>query len=79
VTGGDLVKRAIDELLAPLPEEPQIVSFEISLQIDSGNTIYQEFQDMEDALEFIREYFGNPSAILARITPKKNPKHRSGE
>jgi hypothetical protein len=73
-TGADLVKRAISELLSQLPENPQIKSFEIALQIDTGNTIYQEFKDIESAIDFIQNHFRNPNAILQRITPRKTPK-----
>ncbi len=74
LTGGDLVKNAIDELLAPLPANPTVKKFEISLQIDTGNTIYEEFTDIEEAQEFIQTYFRDPQAILERITPEKRRK-----
>jgi hypothetical protein len=72
VVGGDLVRQAIDELLAPLPLHPKVTSLEIALQIDTGNTIYQRFDDIESAIEFIQTHFSNPEAILRRITPKKS-------
>ncbi|MBL8133068.1 MAG: hypothetical protein JNL42_14500 [Anaerolineae bacterium] len=53
VRGRDLVREAIDELLAPLPEDPRIESFELSLQISTGNIIHKEVADVEDAIEFI--------------------------
>lgn len=81
--GEDLVKQAIDGLLAPLPEEPQIQRFEIALQINTGNTIYREFSDIEDAREFLEAYFQNPQAILEQITPKPSsqlrPPHSKNE
>lgn len=73
-TGRDLIKEAIDKLLSPLPEDPQIEKFEISLQINTGNTIYREFDDVEAALGFIQEHFGDPTEILKRITPRKKPR-----
>lgn len=74
ITGEDLVKLAIDELLNPLPDNPQIHKLEIALQIDTGNTIYHEFKDAEEAMAFIQSYFQNPQAILQKITPQKHPR-----
>ena len=71
LTGGDLVKIAIDDLLAPLPQNPGIQALEIALQINTGHTIYQEFTDAEAAVDFIQTYFRNPQAILDRILPRK--------
>ena len=48
--GSDLVKAAVDELLAPLPDNPAISGLEIALQIDTGNIIYEEFSDVEDVM-----------------------------
>ena len=70
ITGADLVKAAIDDLLAPLPTNPAIGRLEISLQVDTGNTIYAEFTDVEEALDLIQHYFANPRAILDRIKPR---------
>lgn len=69
ITGGDRVKQAISNLLAPLPPNPEVRRFEIALQIDTGNTIYQEFDDVEAAFDFIKAYHNNPEAILKLITP----------
>ncbi len=69
VTGKELVKQAVDELLVPLPDAPCIQKFAISLQIDTGNVIYEEFTDVEESLEFIRAHFCNPEQILKRIAP----------
>jgi len=69
--GSDLIKAAIDELLAPLPDNPAISRFEIALQIDTGNTIYEEFSDVEDVMEFLTRYWSSPQEILGRIMPKK--------
>ncbi|MBI1881581.1 MAG: hypothetical protein HYR94_25655 [Chloroflexi bacterium] len=69
--GATLIEAAIDELLAPLPGTLPIQNFEISLQIETGNIIYEKFEDLEDLLNFIQEYSQNPAKILERITPKK--------
>jgi len=74
IQGRDRVKRAIDELLSPLPETPKIKQFEIALQIETGNVIYAEFKDSEELCEFIQNYLQNPQAILDKITPKKRLK-----
>lgn len=71
LTGTDLIKQAITELLAPLPGKPNVKGFQIALQIDTGNVIYQEFDDVEAAFLFIQTYHQNPQKILERITPKK--------
>lgn len=71
VIGEDLVRQALDQLLSPLPKTPRIATFEIALQVDTGNTIYQEFTDVEEALEFIQTYFGDSEEILRRITPRR--------
>jgi len=78
VTGGELIKKAIDKLLSPLPENPRVKRFEIALQIDTGNTIYEDFEDYEQALEFIERYFRSPKAILSRITPQRKKSKQSG-
>jgi|GEM_PF-1463071 len=70
VLGKHLVERAIDEVLEPLPESPQIVRFEISLEVDSGNIIYEQFSDLEEAFDFLQRYTRQPQAILKRITPR---------
>ncbi len=69
--GGDFVGAAIDELLKPLPDNPKIERLEIALQIDTGNTIYCEFSDMEQAIEFIQTHFQDPKNILKKIAPQK--------
>jgi len=70
ILGKHLIEVAINNVLKPLPEVPQIVSFEISLQIDSGNVIYRQFSDLEEALDFVEKYTGHPQAILETITPR---------
>jgi len=70
ISGAERIKRAIDEMLSPLPQNPSIRRFEIALQIETGNTIYEEFDDFEKAVEFLQTYFQNPHEILHRIKPK---------
>ena len=70
ILGSDLIAAAIDQLLQPLPSNPQIKTFEIALQIDTGNIIYAEFTDFEDAVEFLRAHVADPKAILSKITPR---------
>ncbi len=71
VVGRQLVKAAIDDLLDPLPENPSVEKLEIALQISTGNTIYREFADLEEAQQFIQTYFHNPQAILDQISSRK--------
>lgn len=70
LVGSDLIIAAIETLLQPLPDNPRTKRFEIALQIDTGNTIYREFDDPEQALDFIQRYSNNPKAILELIRPK---------
>ena len=68
--GRDLVTEAIKDLLRPLPQTPKITKFEIALQVDTGNTIYMEFTDFEEAQAFLQAYHANPDAILRKISPQ---------
>lgn len=70
ITGGEKIKLVLGELLNPLPPNPQIARFDIALQISTGNTIYQEFDDVESLIEFLQTYTQNPDEILKRITPR---------
>jgi len=70
VKGKDLVRQAIDELLAPLPPEPRITSFEISLQIETGNIIHEKFSDLEELFDFVNRHAHDPAEILKRIAPE---------
>jgi hypothetical protein len=54
-----------------------VEKLEIALQIDTGNTIYGEFTDYEDAMQFIENYFNNPDNILKKITPRRKPNDNS--
>ncbi len=69
--GLDVIYQTLDALLAPLPHNPQIEKFEISLQINTGNTVYEEFEDFEEMREFIERLYKNPNEILNRIKPRK--------
>lgn len=50
---------------------PRIKKFEIALQLDTGNTVYAEFDNAEDLNDFVHLYTKNPDALRARITPRK--------
>lgn len=69
-SGAERIKRAIDEMLSPLPANPSVKRLEISLQVETGNLIYEEFEDFEKAMEFLQTYFQNPDEILRRIKPR---------
>jgi len=71
LTGRDLIYRSIDRLVAPLPSNPKIQSFEISLHVDTGNVIFEKFGDIESAIDFLKQYFQNSEAILDKIRPKR--------
>jgi hypothetical protein len=71
IIGADLIKHAIDELLAPVPQAFNIEEFEIALKISTGNVIFQTFDDVEAALDFIKKHSQNPQEILRRITSRK--------
>jgi hypothetical protein len=69
ITGKDLIRTAIDDLLSPLGELPRVGKFSISLEITSGNIIHQEFDDVEQAIEFAQKYASDSEMILRRIMP----------
>ncbi len=56
--------------LKPAPHPDAIKKIEIALQIDTGNTIYEEFTTIEEALAFVQKYAQSPQAILEKIKPK---------
>ena len=56
------------------PEHLKIEKVMITLHIDTGNRLYDEFDNIEDALEFVMTYYQNPQAIRDKITPRKRPK-----
>ncbi|GIK66153.1 MAG: hypothetical protein BroJett018_39470 [Chloroflexota bacterium] len=68
--GRDLIEKAISELLKTLPESPQIAKYELLLQIETGNVIYQAFEDVEEMIEFATLHAKDPKAILDKISPK---------
>ncbi|MEP7134672.1 MAG: hypothetical protein ABI904_07040 [Chloroflexota bacterium] len=77
VKGKNLIEVSIDKILMPIPKHPKISNYEITLEIETGNLIYRKFDDMEELLEFINEYTGNPDKIYDDIKPKN--KGRVGE
>ena len=58
-------------LPAPPSSTPRIQKFEITLHIETGNLIYEEFEDIEALMDFIQTYTRDSEAILKRISPKK--------
>ncbi len=58
-----------------MSETPRIQKVEITLYINTGNVIYQEFDDIESAMRFIQYMAHNPKAILERIAPWEIPDH----
>lgn len=56
------------------PPSEQELTIKITLHIDTGNTIYEEFTDWGKFFEFIRRYTTDPNAtqaILDKISPKR--------
>lgn len=74
VNGKILVQRALDHLLSPLPENPKIRAFEITLEIETGNLIHKTFNDVEELYEFVQNNAQNPAKIRELISPKMRPK-----
>ena len=74
VNGKILIQRALDNLLGPLPESPQIRAFEITLEVETGNLIHKSFDDLEDLLDFIQNNAQDPAKIKELISPKKRTK-----
>jgi hypothetical protein len=72
--GKQLIRNALDDLLKPLPANPKTRSFELTLEIETGNLIYRKFNDLEELIEFIKEDANDPRWILEEITPKRNKK-----
>jgi hypothetical protein len=67
--GDQKVQRAISRFLQS-PSEPKPTGWEVTIQIDSGNLIHDEFSDLEELQAFLLR-FSDPQNILERITPKK--------
>ena len=74
VNGKILIQRSLDGLLSPIPENPKVSSFEITLEIETGNLIYKSFKDLEEMLDFIQNNAQNPAKIRELISPKKRTK-----
>jgi hypothetical protein len=72
--GTQQIQEAIDKLLAPLPDNLEVKTIEITLAINTGNTIHKNFTDIEEVYDFLKEHFANPEKIRQVITPKKKPK-----
>lgn len=68
--GKELVEKALDVLLRPMPTNPKINNFEITLEIETGNLINRKFQDLEELLDFITQNADDPKKILDEISPK---------
>jgi len=71
INGKILIQRALDNLLSPLPENPKIRAFEITLEIETGNLIHKSFNDVEELYDFIQNNVRNPAKIRELISPKK--------
>lgn len=72
--GKELIRRALDVLLQPLPANPRINNFEITLEVETGNLIYRKFKDLEELLDFINQNATDPAKILDEISPKSSRK-----
>lgn len=75
LTGVDKIKRALDKFLTPLPANPRISSWEVTLKVSTGNLIHLNFDDPEELQDFLLQY-SDPQEILKRITPKKREQKR---
>lgn len=65
------MQQAAGKSLEPLSNSSPIKRYEISLHVETGNVIYEKFDNVEDLLQFIHEYAHDSAKILERITPKK--------
>jgi hypothetical protein len=74
LTGRDLVTRALDDLLRPIPDKPSVTGYDITLEVETGNLISAHFDDWEALQEFLHLHRTDPRAILDKITPKPAPK-----
>lgn len=68
-TGLQKIQRALDQFLRS-PVSPRPVNWSLTLQVDSGNLIHEEFTDLEQLMAFI-EHYSDPENILKTITPRK--------
>ena len=76
--GQELIREALNILLQPLPVNPKINNFEITLEVETGNLIYRKFQDLEELMDFINQNVTDPAKILEEISPKPT-KRQIGE
>jgi hypothetical protein len=76
--GQELIRKALDALLQPLPANPKINNFEITLEVETGNLIHRKFKDLEELLDFINQNITDPAKILEEISPKPS-KRQIGE
>jgi hypothetical protein len=74
INGKILIQRALDDLLSPLPDNPKISAFEITLEIETGNLIHRSFNDVEELFDFIQNNVKDPTKIRELISPKKRTK-----
>ena len=74
VNGKILIQRALDKLLSPLPPSPKIKTFEITLEVETGNLIHKSFNDVEELFDFVQSNVQNPARIRELISPKKRVK-----
>jgi hypothetical protein len=72
--GKHLIQSAIDGLLKPIPKNPKLNQFEITLQVETGNLIHKIFNDAEEMIDFINQTVYNPEKIRAMISPKRGKK-----
>jgi len=74
INGKILIQRVLDGLLSPLPKNPKISAYEITLEIETGNLIHKGFNDVEELYDFIQTNVQNPAKIRELISPKKRTK-----
>ncbi len=74
INGKILIQRALDDLLSPLPDNPKINTFEITLEIETGNLIHKSFEDVEELFDFIQNSVQDSAKIRELISPKKRAK-----
>jgi hypothetical protein len=51
------------------PSQNTVIKIEIALHVETGNIIYREFADPDEAIAFIRRHADDPARVLAAITP----------
>lgn len=78
VNGKILIQKGLDHLLSPLPKNPKIKAFEITLEIETGNLIHKVFNDIEELYQFIQDSTQDPAKIREIISPRTR-KRKVGE